>query len=83
MCNECPNSYCKPHAEGQITLIADGQYLCEDHNLSDTQKGDPKPVMEPVNSLVLEEDLPDDLPEITSIHLQDLPQPPPDFEPIS
>lgn len=83
MCSECPNSYCKPHAEGQISCTAEGQYLCEEHNLSDTPKQDTKPEMETVNSILLQEDLPDGLPEITSIHLQDLPQTSQDFEQAS
>lgn len=31
MCSECPNSYCRSHASGQITELANGVHLCCDH----------------------------------------------------
>ena len=33
LCSECPNSYCKKDAEGQITLVGENTYICNDHVL--------------------------------------------------
>ena len=30
-CQECSNSFCHAHAPGQITKMADGRYLCDQH----------------------------------------------------
>ena len=30
-CQECSNSFCLAHAPGQITKMADGRYLCDQH----------------------------------------------------
>jgi hypothetical protein len=47
------------------------------------KKEETKPDIEQLDSLGLEEDLQDGMPEITSIHLQDLSQDSEDFEPVS
>ncbi|KAJ7383122.1 Histone-lysine N-methyltransferase, H3 lysine-36 and H4 lysine-20 specific [Desmophyllum pertusum] len=31
LCTECPNSYCKAHASGQITELGNGIHVCCDH----------------------------------------------------
>ena len=34
LCSECPNSYCKAHASGQITELGNGIRVCCDHILT-------------------------------------------------
>lgn len=34
LCSECPNSYCKAHASGQITELGNGIHVCCDHILT-------------------------------------------------
>lgn len=34
LCSECPNSYCKAHAAGQITELGNGIQVCCDHVLT-------------------------------------------------
>lgn len=33
-CSECPNSYCRAHAAGQITELGNGIQVCCDHILT-------------------------------------------------
>ena len=37
LCSECPNSYCRAHASGQITEVSNGVHVCCDHIVTRTK----------------------------------------------
>jgi len=38
LCSECPNSFCKDHAEGEIIEIEQDRLVCADHILTRNKK---------------------------------------------
>lgn len=85
-CVECPNSFCKLHAENQVICAGEGKYMCLDHSSEETPKEEGLPdVSQDLGqfcNLGFGDDLVNEIPGITSLDLKDLPQNPQDMDQV-